>query len=67
MIETGDKCTFVAFGRLWSDPNDELDFDVLPRAVFKRMSMFRNRLVAMGIKAEPIFPKYCAQNEDECV
>lgn len=30
------------------------------------MSIYRNRLVSLGLKAEPIFPKYCAQNQEEC-
>uniref|UniRef100_A0A6B2E9I4 Beta-hexosaminidase n=1 Tax=Phlebotomus kandelakii TaxID=1109342 RepID=A0A6B2E9I4_9DIPT len=53
--------------RLWSDPDDEHDFDAVHRNVFSRFSVFRNRLVQLGIKAEAIFPKYCAQNQDECV
>lgn len=52
--------------RLWSDPDDENDF-AIKKETFKRFSIFRNRLVQLGIKAEPIFPKYCAQNQDECV
>ncbi|KAM7345315.1 beta acetylhexosaminidase fused lobes isoform 2-T2 [Cochliomyia hominivorax] len=53
--------------RLWSDPDDEHDMDAVPQEVFKRMSVFRNRLVELGLKAEPIFPKYCAQNPGECI
>ncbi|XP_037905761.1 probable beta-hexosaminidase fdl isoform X3 [Hermetia illucens] len=53
--------------RLWTDPDDERDMDAVPREVFGRMAVFRNRLVELGIKAEPIFPKYCAQNPGECV
>ncbi|KAL9913864.1 probable beta-hexosaminidase fdl isoform X1 [Glossina fuscipes] len=53
--------------RLWSDPDDEHDMDVVPQDVFKRMSLFRSRLVELGIKAEPIFPKYCARNPGECI
>lgn len=53
--------------RLWSDPIDEHDTDVVPKQVFNRMSVFRRRLVDMGIKAEPIFPKFCTQNQNECV
>lgn len=55
------------FFRLWTDPDDERDMDAVPREVFGRMAVFRNRLVELGIKAEPIFPKYCAQNPGECV
>ncbi|CRK96298.1 CLUMA_CG009718, isoform A [Clunio marinus] len=51
--------------RLWTDPNDENDY-AISKETFKRFSIFRNRLVQLGIKAEPIFPKYCAQNQDEC-
>lgn len=39
----------------------------MPKEVFNRMSVFRNRLIQYGLKAEPIFPKYCAQNQDECI
>ncbi|XP_055379394.1 probable beta-hexosaminidase fdl isoform X2 [Condylostylus longicornis] len=53
--------------RLWTDPDDEHDFDAVPREVFSRMGVFRNRLIELDIKAEPIFPKYCAQNPGECV
>ncbi|XP_059614024.1 probable beta-hexosaminidase fdl isoform X2 [Phlebotomus argentipes] len=53
--------------RLWTDPDDEHDFDAVHKDVFSRFSVFRNRLVQLGIKAEAIFPKYCAQNQDECV
>ncbi|XP_023161571.1 probable beta-hexosaminidase fdl isoform X2 [Drosophila hydei] len=53
--------------RLWSDPNDDHDFDIVPPEVFRRISVFRNRLVELGIKAEALFPKYCAQNPGECI
>uniref|UniRef100_A0A1A9X4S7 beta-N-acetylhexosaminidase n=1 Tax=Glossina brevipalpis TaxID=37001 RepID=A0A1A9X4S7_9MUSC len=53
--------------RLWSDPDDEHDMDVVPQDVFKRMSVFRSRLIELGIKAEPIFPKYCDRNPGECI
>lgn len=53
--------------RLWSDPVEEHDFETVPKEVFGRMSMFRNRLVQLGLKAEPIFPKYCSQNQNECI
>lgn len=52
--------------RLWSDPDTESHY-AISKETFKRFSIFRNRLVQLGIKAEPIFPKYCAQNQDECV
>lgn len=55
------------FNRLWSDPIDEHDIDVISKDVFNSLSVFRNRLVQYGLKAEPLFPKYCAQNQDECV
>ncbi|KRF78418.1 uncharacterized protein Dvir_GJ18228, isoform C [Drosophila virilis] len=53
--------------RLWSDPNDDHDFDIVPPEVFRRISLFRNRLVELGIKAEALFPKYCVQNPGECI
>lgn len=52
--------------RLWSDPQ-EGEFEAISKETFNRFSIFRNRLVQLGLKAEPIFPKYCAQNQDECV
>ncbi|XP_054736757.1 probable beta-hexosaminidase fdl isoform X2 [Anastrepha obliqua] len=53
--------------RLWSDLDDDREFDVVPQDVFKRMSVFRNRLVELGLEAEPIFPKFCAQHPGECI
>uniref|UniRef100_A0A1A9WED6 beta-N-acetylhexosaminidase n=1 Tax=Glossina brevipalpis TaxID=37001 RepID=A0A1A9WED6_9MUSC len=44
---------------LWSDPKQNI-------SVFERMSIFRNRLVEFGIKAEAIYPQYCVQNPGEC-
>lgn len=52
--------------RLWSDPNDNMEPDSMSKDVFRRLSIFRNRLVEFGLEAEPLFPKYCAQNQDEC-
>ncbi|XP_032306984.1 probable beta-hexosaminidase fdl isoform X2 [Drosophila ananassae] len=49
--------------RLWTDPNEKV---VSPK-VFRRISLFRNRLVELGIRAEALFPKYCAQNPGECI
>lgn len=53
--------------RLWSDPSDGNDIDLVPKETFSRLSIFRNRLVEFGLAAEPLFPKYCAQNQDECL
>lgn len=53
--------------RLWSDPPSMSSIDSVPQETFSRMSSFRNRLLQMGIKAEPIFPKYCSQNPNECL
>ncbi|KAH8308772.1 hypothetical protein KR059_001492, partial [Drosophila kikkawai] len=53
--------------RLWSDPSDDHDIDIVPPDVFRRISLFRNRLVELGIRAEALFPKYCAQNPGECI
>lgn len=53
--------------RLWSDTDDEHEMDVISQDVFNRMSIFRSRLVELGLKPEPIFPKYCAQNIGECI
>ncbi|XP_035793612.1 probable beta-hexosaminidase fdl isoform X1 [Anopheles albimanus] len=53
--------------RLWTDPVEERYSDTVPLETYNRMSVFRNRLLELGLRAEPIFPKYCAQNQDECV
>ncbi|KAJ6636209.1 putative beta-hexosaminidase fdl [Pseudolycoriella hygida] len=53
--------------RLWTDPPDFHDIELVPKEVFNRMAIYRNRLIELGLKAEPIFPKYCAQNPDECI
>lgn len=53
--------------RLWTDPENTNDPDTIPRDIFSRMSVFRNRLLHLGLKPEPIFPKYCAQNPEECI
>ncbi|KFB48585.1 AGAP007080-PA-like protein [Anopheles sinensis] len=53
--------------RLWTDPVEERYSESVPLEVYNRMSVFRNHLLELGLRAEPIFPKYCAQNQDECV
>ena len=53
--------------RLWSDPLDDHETEIVPKEVFSRMSSYRNRLIQLGLKPEPIFPKFCAQNQNECV
>uniref|UniRef100_A0A182QIR3 beta-N-acetylhexosaminidase n=1 Tax=Anopheles farauti TaxID=69004 RepID=A0A182QIR3_9DIPT len=53
--------------RLWTDPTEERFSESVPVEVYNRMSVFRNHLLELGLRAEPIFPKYCAQNQDECV
>ncbi|KAL9700816.1 hypothetical protein quinque_004257 [Culex quinquefasciatus] len=53
--------------RLWTDPVEEVYSESVPKETFNRMSVFRNHLIELGLRAEPIFPKYCAQNQDECV
>ncbi|XP_053677252.1 probable beta-hexosaminidase fdl [Anopheles nili] len=53
--------------RLWTDPIEERYSESVPLEVYNRMSVFRNHLLELGLRAEPIFPKYCAQNQDECV
>ncbi|XP_021697275.1 probable beta-hexosaminidase fdl isoform X2 [Aedes aegypti] len=53
--------------RLWTDPVEEIYSESVPKDTFNRMSVFRNHLLELGLRAEPIFPKYCAQNQDECV
>uniref|UniRef100_A0A182YEG5 beta-N-acetylhexosaminidase n=1 Tax=Anopheles stephensi TaxID=30069 RepID=A0A182YEG5_ANOST len=53
--------------RLWTDPTEERYSESVPLEVYNRMSVFRNHLLELGLRAEPIFPKYCGQNQDECV
>lgn len=53
--------------RLWTDPATGNSYERAPSDTFSRMSNFRDRLIQMGIKAEPIFPKYCSQNPNECL
>ncbi|XP_055610390.1 probable beta-hexosaminidase fdl isoform X2 [Uranotaenia lowii] len=53
--------------RLWTDPIEEVYSESVPKETFNRMSVFRNHLLELGLRAEPIFPKYCTQNQDECV
>uniref|UniRef100_A0A182JNH4 beta-N-acetylhexosaminidase n=1 Tax=Anopheles christyi TaxID=43041 RepID=A0A182JNH4_9DIPT len=53
--------------RLWTDPTEERYSESVPLEVYNRMSVFRNHLLELGLRAEPIFPKYCVQNQDECV
>lgn len=53
--------------RLWTDPLENQETDVVPKEVFNRMSVLRNRLVDWGIGAEAIFPKFCSQSQQECL
>ncbi|XP_058065940.1 probable beta-hexosaminidase fdl [Anopheles bellator] len=53
--------------RLWTDPVEERFSESVPLEVYNRMSVFRTHLAGLGLRPEPIFPKYCAQNQDECV
>lgn len=57
---------FVRARRLWTDPEEDREVEALPQQVFNRFSVFRSRLIDLGLKAEPIFPKFCAQNQNEC-
>lgn len=65
-IQLTITCLSIPF-RLWTDPIEDREVDVVPKQVFNRFSVFRSRLVDLGLKAEPIFPKFCAQNQNECV
>lgn len=67
LVYRNDRKTFHQFFRLWTDPADFHDMELVPKDVFNRMAIYRNQLIELGLKAEPIFPKYCAQNPDECV
>lgn len=49
--------------RLWSDP----DSIVIPKDTVDRFSIFQKRFHALGLKADALFPKYCEQNEEECM
>lgn len=58
---------FFSSHSLWTDPNDDHDSMTVPKELINRLSVFRNRLVSFGIQADPMFPKFCAQNQDECL
>lgn len=47
--------------RLWADPN------ITPTLAQNRMYRHRDRLVARGLNADPVAPKWCIQNEGACV
>lgn len=69
VAKVNDDCISVVclFFSLWTDPADYHDLELVPKDVYNRMAIYRNRLIELGLKAEPIFPKYCAQNPDECI
>lgn len=48
--------------RVWSDPQkfDEID-------VYQRLSFFKDRLTALGIRTGTIWPKWCSQNPGKCI
>lgn len=49
--------------RLWSDPN----IKDIPNETIYRFSIFHKRFEALGLKSDALFPKYCEQNEGECL
>lgn len=50
--------------RLWSDPEANV---INNKETINRFSIFRTRFLHLGLKSEAIFPKYCEQNENECM
>ena len=50
--------------RLWSDPSANVIHD---KETINRFSIFHTRFLHLGLKSEAIFPKYCEQNENECM
>lgn len=51
----------AAAERLWSNPATDIS------ATSARFYRHRERLIARGIKSEAVAPKWCYQNEGECV
>ncbi|CAG9806447.1 unnamed protein product [Chironomus riparius] len=49
--------------RLWSDPQSS----VIPKETVNRFSIFHKRFQSLGLKSDALFPKYCEQNEEECI
>ncbi|XP_044269002.1 chitooligosaccharidolytic beta-N-acetylglucosaminidase [Tribolium madens] len=52
----------AAAERLWTNP---LDYNV--KEIEKRFYRHRERLVSRGVNAEALVPKWCYQNEGECL
>lgn len=55
--------------RLWSDPEVLpmiYEEDAIMRNVYQRLSHHRERLVARGVRAEAMWPKFCHLNPGEC-
>lgn len=50
--------------RLWSDPPLN---DISAKETINRFSIFHARFLELGLKSDAIFPKYCEQNENECM
>lgn len=50
--------------RLWSDPPQR---DISDKETINRFSLFHKRFLELGLKSDAIFPKYCEQNENECL
>lgn len=53
--------------RLWSDPNLEMDFSSVQEDVYTRLNTHRDRLVARGLEAEALWPKWCVHNPGMCL
>lgn len=49
--------------RMWTDPKNS----VIPKETVNRFSVFQRRFLSLGLKSDAIFPKYCEQNEEECI
>jgi beta-hexosaminidase Fdl len=50
--------------RLWSDPESNV---INSKETINRFSIFHTRFLQLGLKSDAIFPKFCEQNENECM
>lgn len=53
--------------RVWSDPQLDTATFSIQEDVYTRFNTHRDRLVAKGIKAEALWPGWCAQNPGMCL
>lgn len=48
--------------RLWSDRNERAEADV-----YLRLDTHRSRMVARGVRAAPLWPRWCSHNPHQCL